>query len=447
MSEKKPTIAIVGRPNVGKSSLFNRLVGKRQAIAVDTPRTTRDRIYGSFEWENKEYDLIDTGGLELLKKSDPIAKLIEIQAQIAVEEAELVLFLVDGREGLNPLDEYASDFLRKFRRKVVLLVNKVDDYQKSYLAHDFHSLGFGEPIWMSALHGLNMDGLLTQLRDHFQDLKPTLGETEEEKVFKLAIVGQPNVGKSSLLNRFLKTDRVMVSDQPGTTRDPIAEPFEMGGKKFLLTDTAGIRRVNQLKDHIDKISVIYSEKVIEDCDIALFMLDATRELSTQDKRIAGKIVDEHKPCLLVVNKWDAVTDKEELAKKLEDQFDEELYFFKFCPRIFTSAKTGTKVHKLQDEIVTLTEKMTMRVNTNHLNHLIREAATIHRPPGYKGRQLKIYYCSQLKNKIGTFVFKVNDSNLIHFSYARYLENTIRDYYKFEGIPLKLIFQGKGKDEE
>jgi GTP-binding protein len=244
----------------------------------------------------------------------------------------------------------------------------------------------------------------------------------------------------------LATDRVLVTDVPGTTRDPVEVPFQLGDYKFQLVDTAGIRRVNRLKEHIDKISVIYSEKVIQKCDLALFLVDATLPLSHQDKRIAGKILEEEKPCILVINKWDLIEEKEEKVKALESIFDEKLYFFKFCPRIYLSAKTGSKIQRLQDQIIALIERLTTRVNTSQLNRLVQEAVTIHRPPDYKGRTLKIYYVTQLKKNSGTFLFKVNDETLVHFSYYRYLENTLRDFYKMEGIPLKLLFRGKkGKD--
>jgi GTP-binding protein len=441
------TIAIVGRPNVGKSTLFNRLLEHRTAIMIDVPGTTRDRIYGTMELENRFYEVIDTGGLELLNNDDPIQSLIQIQVKIAVDEASLILFLVDGQSGVTPLDETVADYLRKSGKKVVLLVNKVDDYGNRALANDFYSLGCGEPHWMSSLHGLNIDVPLQAVINHFKDVEVEEDPEEEEKSYKLAIVGQPNVGKSSLLNRFLKTDRVMVDDVAGTTRDPIEAPFEMQGTRFTLIDTAGIRRVNQLKNHIDKISVIYSEKVIKKADLVLFVLDATRPLAQQDKRIAGTILEEQKPCIMLINKWDLVEDKEETVTKLEEQFVEELYFLKFCPRVYISALSGTRVPKLQDKIIEMVTRANLSVNTHHLNRLIQEASTIHQPPSYKGRQLKIYYVSQHKGRQGTFVFMVNDPGLIHFSYRRYLENTIRDYYKFEGIPLKLIFKGKKKEKK
>ncbi|PCJ18713.1 MAG: ribosome biogenesis GTPase Der [Candidatus Cloacimonadota bacterium] len=434
------SIAIVGRPNVGKSTLFNRLVGVRQSITTDTAGTTRDRIYGDMEWENKYYEIIDTGGLELLNKDDHIQKQINMQAEIAVDEAEVIFFLVDGREGLMPLDEHVADFLRKTGKQVYLFVNKVDDYDLRDCIYDFYTLGFGEPIWFSSLHGVNMDKLFDKVQEYFSQHE--LPEELDDEGTKVAIVGQPNVGKSTLLNKFLKTDRVMVDSVAGTTRDPIKEPFELGGKKFTLIDTAGIRRVNKLKEHVDKIAVIYSDKVIERADLVLYVLDASRPLSTQDKRIAGKILEEQKPCIVVINKWDTVVDKEETVEKLETQYEEELYFLKFCPHVYISALTGTKVPKLQDAILDLSNALDIRTNTNHLNKLIQEAVLIHKPPMFKGKQLKIYYVSQLKSKSGIFIFQVNDSNLIHFSYYRYLENTIRDMYKFEGIPLKLIFKGK-----
>jgi GTP-binding protein len=413
---------------------------------IDTPGTTRDRIYGEFEWENHHYTLIDTGGLELIQKGDPVLNLIKIQVEIAVEEADLIFFVVDGREGLNPLDQHVADFLRRSGKPVVLLVNKVDDYEKRDLVHDFHSLGFSTPGWISSLHGRNVSHVLESISQTFEAIPIPPAEEDEEEIFKLAIVGQPNVGKSSLLNRFLATDRVLVTDVPGTTRDPVEVPFQLGDYKFQLVDTAGIRRVNRLKEHIDKISVIYSEKVIQKCDLALFLVDATLPLSHQDKRIAGKILEEEKPCILVINKWDLIEEKEEKVKALESIFDEKLYFFKFCPRIYLSAKTGSKIQRLQDQIIALIERLTTRVNTSQLNRLVQEAVTIHRPPDYKGRTLKIYYVTQLKKNSGTFLFKVNDETLVHFSYYRYLENTLRDFYKMEGIPLKLLFRGKkGKD--
>jgi GTP-binding protein len=425
---------------VGKSTLFNRLIEARRAITIDVPGTTRDRIYGKMQVDGQDFELIDTGGLELLDSEDPIQKLIKIQVDMAVDEAGLIVFLVDGNEGVTPLDECTADYLRRTSRPVVLVANKVDDSSKKHLVHDFYPLGFGEPVWMSAIHGLNTNHLLDKILDHFG--KQPIVEPSGEKITRLAIVGQPNVGKSSLLNAFLKTDRVMVSDTAGTTRDPVEVPFQIRGEKFLLIDTAGIRRVNQLKNHIDKIAVIYSEKVIERADIIIFMLDVTRKLSQQDKRIAGKVIDERKACILVINKWDTVEDKETFQTELDEQFTEELYFMRFCPRIYISALSGQRVPKLQDMVLELSHKTNLQVNTNHLNHLIKEAVTIHQPPSYKGRQLKIYYVSQLRDKQGIFIFHVNDTGLVHFSYYRYLENTIRDFYKFEGVPIRLVFKGK-----
>ena len=443
MTKTRGTIAIVGRPNVGKSTLFNRLLGLRQAIMIDTPGTTRDRIYGEFEWENHYYTLIDTGGLELIQKADIVLNQIKMQAEIAVDEADFILFVVDGREGLNPLDQHVADFLRRSGKPVQVLVNKIDEYEKKDLMHDFHALGFSQPIWFSSLHGRNMSALLESITINFKSSAAPYEHPEEDDLFRLAIVGQPNVGKSSLLNKFLKTDRVLVTDIPGTTRDPVEVPFQLGNYRFQLVDTAGIRRVNKLKDHVDKISVIYSEKVIHKADLVLFLVDATRELSHQDKRIAGKVLEEEKPCLLVVNKWDLIENREDKVKEMETIFEEKLYFFKHCPRVYLSAKTGSRVQKLQDSILELVERLTTRVNTSQLNKLIQEAVTIHRPPDFKGRTLKIYYVTQLKKGTGgTFLFKVNDEKLVHFSYYRYLENTLRDFYKMEGIPLKLIFKGK-----
>ena len=440
------TIAIVGRPNVGKSTLFNRLLGACQAITIDVPGTTRDRIYGTLECENRLYTVIDTGGLELIEKNDPIFKLMRIQVELAVEEADLIFLVVDGNEGLNPLDEHVSDFLRKTGKEVRLFVNKIDDFSNRDKIHDFYRLGFDTPHWLSSLHGLNVDKLLTEVVQFFAKTPGQPVEEDPDPPLKLSIVGQPNVGKSTLLNRFLKTDRVMVDNVPGTTRDPIESPFQIGDQRFILIDTAGIRRVNRLKDHIDKIAVIYSEKVIAESDLVLFLVDVTRSLSQQDKRIAGTVLEEQKPCILVVNKWDTVEDREEKIRKLEEQFEEELYFFSFCPRIYLSAQTGLKVQKLQDAILDLTQKMSFRVNTRQLNQLVQEAVIVHQPPLYKGKQLKIYYVTQLQ-KGGTFLFKVNDSNLVHFSYERYLENTIRNQYKLEGIPIKLIFKGKERDKK
>jgi GTPase len=439
------TIAIVGRPNVGKSTLFNRLLGSRQAITVDIPGTTRDRIYGTLECENHLYTVIDTGGLELIEKNDRIFKLIRIQVELAVDEADLIFLVVDGNDGLNPLDEHVSNFLRKTGKEVRLFVNKIDDFSNRDRVHDFYRLGFNDPIWLSSLHGLNLDKLLSEVIEFFKKPPGQLVDEDPDPPLRLSIVGQPNVGKSTLLNRFLKTDRVLVDNVPGTTRDPIESPFKIGDQRFILTDTAGIRRVNQLKDHIDKIAVIYSEKVIDQSDLVLFLLDVTRSLSQQDKRIAGTILEERKPCILVVNKWDTVEDKEEKIAKLEEQFEEELYFFNFCPRIYLSAETGLKVQKLQDAILDLSQKMSFRVNTRQLNQLVQEASIVHQPPLYKGKQLKIYYVTQL-HKGGTFLFKVNNSNLVHFSYYRYLENTLRNHYKLEGIPIRLIFKGKEKKE-
>ncbi len=440
----KPAVAIVGRPNVGKSTLFNRLTESRQAIMIDQPGTTRDRIYGTLDLGKRSVTVIDTGGLELISNDDPIQRMIQMQADVAISEASLILFIVDGKTGITSLDESIAEYLRKSGRKVLLFVNKIDDYKKAAEAVDFYSLAMGEPIWMSSLHGLNLDPLLSAIEEELPEEEET---GHADRPIRLAIVGQPNVGKSTLLNCFLKTDRVLTDNKAGTTRDPIEVPFEMQGKTFELVDTAGIRRVNQLKEHVDKISVIFAEKQIAEADIVLFVFDVTRPLAQQDKRIAGMILEQNKPCIAVANKWDEVENKEERMKELQDEFEEDLYFLKWCPLVTISALTSSRVAKLQDKIMELIDKLDVKVSTHELNNLIKEAMTLHQPPGYKGRQLKIYYVTQVPNKRATFLFHVNSAGLVHFSYHRYLENLLRKHYGFEGLPLRLIFRGKDDKEQ
>lgn len=437
------TVAIVGRPNVGKSTLFNRLIGKRISIVDDKPGVTRDRIYGQIEWNGKKFTVIDTGGLEPAS-TDVILSQMKRQVDFAIDTADVILFLVDGKEGLTSADEDVANILRKSGKPVLLVVNKVDNFKNVPENYEFYSLGFDDPIFISASHGLAIGDLLDRLTDYIKDVPEA---PEDENITKVAVVGKPNVGKSSLVNAILGEERVIVSDIPGTTRDAIDTFFEVDGKKMVFIDTAGMRRKSKVKEDVEFYSNVRALGAIERSDVVLMVLDATQDISEQDKRIAGIAHEAGKAIIIVVNKWDLVEKDEHTMNKFRENIKNEFAFIQYAPTIFISAKTGQRVHRIIELINFVMDQYTFRVKTSMLNDLVREATAIVEPPSIKGKRLKIYYAVQTGIKPPTFVFFINDMKLFHFSYARYLENKLRETFGLEGTPVVIKGKEKGEKEQ
>ena len=441
MSETLPRIAIVGRPNVGKSSLFNRIVERREALVHDQPGVTRDRIYGRANWDGHHFEVIDTGGLEP-GAEEPLKNLVERQVKFAISEARVILFVVDGLQGIVAMDEYIARLLHKTGKPIVLAVNKLDNLAKSTLIADFYKLGFGEPLWCSAQHGNNVDAVLDSVFEALKTAPDAEGVPHEG--LKIAFLGKPNAGKSTLVNTLLGEDRMLVHHEPGTTRDAVFVPFRYGDTPFVLVDTAGIRRKAKVTNVIEKLATIASAKALEKADIAVLVLDAERGLDTQDKRVAGLIQEANLPVVVAVNKWDTVEDKKTARRRWDEQLEEELYFLRFCPRVYMSGQKGQNLPGLMKSVQAVNESAQKHHPANKLTAMVREAAIVHSPPSKLGRKLTVYYVTQLKNKMATFVFKVNDRDLVHFSYQRYLENMFRETLGFEGVPMKFVFQDKGR---
>lgn len=437
----KPIVAIVGRPNVGKSTLFNKLVGKRISIVEDTPGVTRDRIYAEVEWLNYRFTLVDTGGIEP-ESEDIILKQMKRQAQIAIETADVILFMVDGKEGLTATDIEVAEMLRRVKKPVVLVVNKIDNLKLEDNKFEFYSLGLGEPITISAALSLGIGDMLDEIVKYFKDKE---ADDEEEPLIKVAIVGKPNVGKSSLLNRLTGEERAIVSDIPGTTRDAIDSLVEINGEKFLFIDTAGIRRKSKIKEEIEKYSVIRSLAAIDRADVCLIMIDATEGVTEQDEKIAGIAHEAGKGIVIVVNKWDLIEKDDKTMNEYNNKIRTALSFMTYAPIIYISAKTGQRVTKLIDLIKYVADQNAMRVKTGILNEVISEAVMLRQPPVEKGKALKIYYATQVSTKPPTFAIFVNDEEIVHFSYDRYLENQIRQHFGFEGTPIRLVYKSKKED--
>ena len=439
----KPLVAVVGRPNVGKSTFFNRIVGKRIAIVEDTPGVTRDRIYGDAEWLTHQFTLIDTGGIEPMKE-DIISVQMRRQAELAIDTADVIIFLVDGREGLTAADEDVAHILRRSKKPVVLAVNKVDHPKFEETAYDFYSLGIGNPITISAEQGLGLGDLLDEVVAHF----PQHEEEEEHESTNIAIVGKPNVGKSSLMNALLGYERTIVSEIAGTTRDAIDTPFEYDGEPYVLVDTAGIRRKRAIEDEtVERYSVIRSLGAIRRADVVLIVVDATQGLSEQDVKIAGYVHEEGKASVVIVNKWDAVEKDTYTMDAFKKKMAADLAFMDYVPFLFISAKTGQRVSKVLELAKHAYAQNCMRVSTGKLNDVIAEAITMMEPPSDKGRRLKIYYATQVSTRPPTFVLFVNDPEMMHFSYKRYLENFIRKSFEIDATPIRLIVRARGRNDE
>ena len=438
----KPIVAIVGRPNVGKSTLFNVLAGDTISIVKDTPGVTRDRIFADAEWLNNKFTLIDTGGIEP-DSQDIILSQMREQAEMAMDTSDVILFMVDGKEGLTSADREVGEMLMKTGKKVVLAVNKMDKPELPVDFYDFYELGLGEPIPISSANMLNLGDLLDEIIASF----PEGAGTEEDDTIKIAMIGKPNVGKSSLINRLLGENRVIVSPIAGTTRDSIDTPFVHDGEKYTLIDTAGIRRKSKVNEDIEKFSVIRAVAAIERCDVCMLMIDATEGVTEQDKKIAGIAHEAGKGIIVVVNKWDLVEKETNTMRDFKADIARELGFMSYAPSIFISALTGQRVSQVIDMAKYVAENRAMRVPTGKLNTIITDATMMKQPPSDKGKRLKIYYVTQVGVKPPLFSFKINSRPLMHFSYSRYLENQIREAFGFEGTSLKFVFREKGEKEE
>jgi len=439
----KPIIAIVGRPNVGKSSLFNRFTGGRVAIVEDKPGITRDRLYRDATWLNREFTVVDTGGIEFKNIDDKISTQMRFQAKLAIDEAEVILFLVDARQGITSEDEEVAKILRRASKPVILVANKVDEFDKpNNNIYDFYSLGLGEPVMISASNGLNIGDLLDEVIKH---LPNTEIEEYSEDTIKIAVIGRPNVGKSSLVNSILGQDRVIVSEIAGTTRDAIDSPFEQGEKSYVLIDTAGMRRKGRIDEPTERYSVMRSLRAVDRSDVVLMLIDAPEGVTEQDKKIAGYAHEAGKASVIVVNKWDLIEKDGKTMNKYTETIREELGFMQYAPVIYVSALTKQRVTKVLDLVDYVSEQNNMRIATSTLNNLIREATQQTPPPSDKGRRLKILYVTQVKVKPPTFVIFVNDPELMHFSYLRYLENQLRSSFGFEGTPIHLITRKRDED--
>lgn len=438
----KPLVAIVGRPNVGKSTLFNRLIGKRISIVEDTPGVTRDRIYGDAEWLEYKFTLIDTGGIEPASE-DKIAIQMRRQAELAIETADVILFIVDGRDGMTSADREVGAMLQRCGKPVVLAVNKLDAPKYHEAIYEFYELGLGEPYIVSAGQGIGLGDLLDAVCASF----PKADASEEDDRIEIAIVGKPNVGKSSLTNALLGEERVIVSDVPGTTRDAIDTPFEQNGRKYLLIDTAGIRRKRAIEDEsIERYSVIRSLAAIRRADVVLFVCDASQGLSEQDVKIAGFVHEEGKPSVMIVNKWDLIEKDTHTMDKFKKDMSVDLAFMNYVPFLFISAKTGQRVHKILELCNEVYAQSTRRISTGTLNDVVNEAVSMSEPPTQNGRRLKLYYATQVAIQPPTFVLFVNDSTLVHFSYERYLENYFRKTFGFSGTPIRILFRNRTREE-
>ncbi len=441
---KKPLVVIVGRPNVGKSTFFNRIVGKRIAIVEDTPGVTRDRIYADATWLSHSFTLVDTGGIEPARE-DIISVQMRRQAQFAIEMADVIVFLVDGREGMTAADEDVAHMLRKSSRPVVLAVNKVDAQKFEQNAYEFYGLGLGDPITISSSQGLGLGDLLDAVCSHF----PSAQEDDDENApIAIAVVGKPNVGKSSLVNALLGEERVIVSAVAGTTRDAIDTPFTHNGRDYILVDTAGIRRKRAIEDEtIERYSVIRSLAAIRRADVVLIVVDASQGLSEQDVRIAGYVHEEGKACILVVNKWDLIEKDTHTMNQFKKDLGVDLAFMSYVPMLFISAVSGQRVNRVMEQVEQVYEQTCRRISTGTLNDIVNEAITVTEPPSDKGRRLKIYYATQVAIKPPTFVLFVNDPQIMHFSYQRYLENYLRKSFQLTGTPMRIYIRKRSSSEE
>ena len=441
----KPLVAIVGRPNVGKSTFFNKMAGRRVAIVEDTPGVTRDRVYADCEWQNYRFTMIDTGGIDPTS-DDPLLQQMRRQAEIAIETCDVILFFVDGRQGLTADDETVADMLRRAGKPVMLVVNKIDNVGMESEIYDFYQLGLGDPIGISSVNMLNFGDLLEELCKHF----PEPDEEEDPTApVQIAVVGRPNVGNSSLVNRMLGEERVMVSDIAGTTRDAIDTRFtDETGEEYILIDTAGIRKRKSIEyQSLERYSIVRSLAAIDRCDVALLLIDAQQGVTEQDSKIAGYIDEQGKAAVIIVNKWDAIEKETGTMEEQVKKIREGLKFMAYAPILFISALTGQRVNRVIDAVRNAHAQATRRITTGLLNDILTDAQAALQPPSTSGRRLKIYYVTQQQIKPPTFVFFINDQRLMHFSYERYLENQFRKAFGFEGTPLRFIMRERSTDKQ
>ena len=434
----KKTVCLIGKPNVGKSTIFNRLIGEKKSIIDDAPGITRDRIYGNVEYQNKSFLLIDTGGIDLGHEN--FNEDIKVQAMIAIDESDVIVFIVDGKEELTSNDYLVRDMLMKTSKKVIVVVNKLDNVKREDEIYRFYELGFETIIPMSAIHNSGFDALLKEITADFPD-----NTKEEEDIVKFCIIGRPNVGKSSLINALLNEQRAIVSNIAGTTRDAIDTRFRYENKDYMVIDTAGMRKKGKIYENIEKYSLIRSLKAIERSDVCVIVIDAEEGIIEHDKHIVSYATEAGKAIVLVVNKWDTVNDANQAIKTWKQKIANEFQFIPYVNPVFLSAKTKKRIHTLMPEVINAYENATKEVKTSLLNNVIIDAVALHNPPSYKGKRLKIYFVSQTGTKPPKFTFNVNNKGLIHFSYERYLENKIRESFDFSGTPI--VFQYKNKSDK
>ncbi len=430
-----PLIAIVGRPNVGKSTFFNKVVGRKVSITEDRPGVTRDRLYADAEWRGKHFSVVDTGGIEL-KSDDTMWKEIKKQAEVAIDTAQVILFFVDGREGLTTSDYDVADMLRRSKKPVILVVNKIDEYSEEKI-FEFYSLGLGEPFPVSSEHSTGIGDVLDEAVSWFEKY-----ENEEDDSVKIAVVGKPNAGKSSLVNRLLGFERSIVTDIAGTTRDAIDTKFSYDGRNYTIIDTAGIRKKSKVEDDVEYYSVMRAFDAVRRADVCLLVVDSTEGLTEQDTKIIGYVHEQGKPSVVVMNKWDIVQKDTHTINKFEEKLKEDLKFMDYFKSVYVSAKTGQRTEKIMAAVDEVYANARFRVPTGTLNDLISDTVRANEPPSYNGRRLKVYYSSQVSVAPPTFVLFVNSTDLLHFSYQRFLENTLRKCFNFEGTPIRILTREK-----
>jgi GTP-binding protein len=436
---KLPVVALVGRPNVGKSTIFNKLIGEKIAIIEDTPGITRDRIYGTSSYKDYKFHVIDTGGVDV--NDAPFNDKIRVQVELAIDEADVILFIVDGKEGLNENDYVVRDMLKKSGKNVIVIVNKIDNKKAEENKYDFYELGFDDYVFVSGEHNIGINDMLDKVVGYF---KKVPSDNYSDDVVKFCLIGRPNVGKSSLVNALLNEERVIVSEVAGTTRDAIDSPFVYEGINCVVIDTAGIRRKGKIYETTEKYSVLRAIKAIDRSDVAVVVIDAEEGIINQDMHIAGYAKEAGVGIVIVVNKWDLVKKDDKAMKKFTDEIREAFKFISYAPIVFLSAYTKKRIHTLMPEIIKVYNNCKTEIKTNMLNNVIMDAVGLNPPPSYKGRRLKIYFCHQSGIKPPKFTIQVNDKGLIHFSYERYLENKLRESFNLEGTPIILQFKNKGE---
>jgi GTP-binding protein len=436
----RPIVTIVGRPNVGKSTLFNRIAGKRISITEDTPGVTRDRIYAECEWLDNHFTLIDTGGIEP-DTTDTIFAQMRVQAEIAIDMADVVLFMVDGKEGIVPADMEVAQILRKAKKEIVLVVNKMDRFVDEDNIYEFYNLGLGDPIPISSSEALGIGDLLDVVVSRF---KKTMDTSEEEDRIKIAVIGKPNAGKSSIINRIVGEERVIVSDIPGTTRDAIDTKFENDGKKYTLIDTAGIRKKSKVTEAVEKYSVLRAFTAVERADICILVIDAKKGITEQDIRIAGYSHENNKGLIIVINKWDLIEKDNKTFKEYTENIREKLAYAPYAPIITVSALTGQRVNKILELVDEIYSYRNLRVSTGVINDILTEAVLMNPPATVKGKRLKIFYGTQVAVNPPKFLIFVNDKEMVHFSYERYLENKIRESFEYKGTPIIIEFRNRNE---